>query len=542
MKYKLKLSSLIKVAILLVLPVLQGCENKPTILLSTETVEISFDAVGGNKIFRFNCNAGWIVSCEADWITISSREGERNGIITLTCDENTELTSRSSILSVNSDGEVIEVSLSQPGALPYLDIVEPEFTVSSEEEVLNIRIESNVEYTISIPVGTDWMTTELSGNPGIMKFNIMPNRTISARDVFIYTTQNNGTLKDSVKIIQPFSKESRACDSLALVAIYNSTNGATWARPWERTQPITSWDGVVTSDINNQVRVTELRLWENNITGTLPSQYLDYLSELTMFHLADNNIGGSIPEVTGGMINVELIALQGNLFEGNVPGSIGLLTKLQDFYISGNKLSGQIPLSILNHPRWSSWNTAGFCDQRVGFGFSNCQSSLTIEQIEREALLALYSSTNGATWLMPWDISQPVTSWNGVVTAIIDGQTRVIELRLWDNNLTGVLPFELSVLSELTMIHVGGNQITGGIPFQYENLTKLTMLALQNNQLTGSVPKELANITGLENFWINNNRLSGVIPVEILNHPRWSAWSSAGFCDQQPGYGFSNCQ
>jgi len=38
----------------------------------------------------------------------------------------------------------------------------------------------------------------------------------------------------------------------------------------------------------------------------------------------------------------------------------------------------------------------------------------SVSQNEKEALLALYNSTNGQSWTNAWDITEPVNSWFGV--------------------------------------------------------------------------------------------------------------------------------
>ena len=58
-------------------------------------------------------------------------------------------------------------------------------------------------------------------------------------------------------------------DSLALVALYNSTNGSGWSIQWDLSTEIsTSWYGVT---ITNG-RVTELNLTNNSLTGTIPTE------------------------------------------------------------------------------------------------------------------------------------------------------------------------------------------------------------------------------------------------------------------------------
>jgi hypothetical protein len=79
-------------------------------------------------------------------------------------------------------------------------------------------------------------------------------------------------------------------DSLALVDLYNSTNGQNWDYHdnW-LTGPVTTWYGIFV--VNK--RVKEISLGPNNLTGNIPSS-LGNLINLTGLYLADNKLSGSI--------------------------------------------------------------------------------------------------------------------------------------------------------------------------------------------------------------------------------------------------------
>src|SRR5262245_25313612 len=74
-------------------------------------------------------------------------------------------------------------------------------------------------------------------------------------------------------------------DSLALVDLYNSTNGPGWLnhKNWLTSMPVSKWYGVTVTD----TIVTKIKLEFNGLVGTLPSSFgnLVNLSELYL----DNN-------------------------------------------------------------------------------------------------------------------------------------------------------------------------------------------------------------------------------------------------------------
>ena len=80
-------------------------------------------------------------------------------------------------------------------------------------------------------------------------------------------------------------------DSLALVALYNSTNGPNWDIQFNWLQaPVAMWEGVEVSDS----RVTKLDLSDNGLTGELPNE-IGNLTKIRLLWLNKNQLSGQIP-------------------------------------------------------------------------------------------------------------------------------------------------------------------------------------------------------------------------------------------------------
>ena len=136
------------------------------------------------------------------------------------------------------------------------------------------------------------------------------------------------------------------------------------------------------------------------------------------------------------------------------------------------------------------------------------------ESPDRDVLIALYDVTNGENWTnnTNWCTNAPLSEWYGVLT---DSEGRVIDLRLYGNNLVGSIPAVLGNLSNLRSLYLNDNQLTGDIPAELGNLSQLEDLNLQINQLTGSIPIELGNLSNLRSLYLSDNQLTGNIPVEL---------------------------
>ncbi|MDH3246541.1 MAG: hypothetical protein OEM26_18115, partial [Saprospiraceae bacterium] len=136
------------------------------------------------------------------------------------------------------------------------------------------------------------------------------------------------------------------------------------------------------------------------------------------------------------------------------------------------------------------------------------------EHPDYAALMALYNSTNGSTWTnnTNWGDTCDVCLWYGVGC---DGNGRVIDINLNNNGLTGTLPPDIGLLTELREVDLVNNTVSGSIPLEIGNLTLLNRLDLSRNGFSGLIPVELGNLLSLSTLNLRFNNLSGNIPEEI---------------------------
>jgi len=141
------------------------------------------------------------------------------------------------------------------------------------------------------------------------------------------------------------------------------------------------------------------------------------------------------------------------------------------------------------------------------------------------ALKALYESTNGDEWKENegWEQVKGNTPPNNCNLGIMEGITlegtpgRVVHLSLPNNNLEGIIPNEIGLLSELVWLNMPINRISGGIPTTIDNLSKLEWLRLEINLLSDSLPSEIGNLHNLLILNLFDNKISGTIPPELSN-------------------------
>ncbi|WP_375562180.1 gliding motility-associated C-terminal domain-containing protein [Bernardetia sp. OM2101] len=164
--------------------------------------------------------------------------------------------------------------------------------------------------------------------------------------------QNYFPVSFSNSILNPFSKAEMyrlMClpdDSLALVELYNATDGTNWTNPWVLTDPWTTWDGVVLNA--NDSCVLELNLSNKNIIGQIPATMFggDKLNQVQKIDLSNNELIGEIPTGFGTLLTLEELNLGNNDLTGEIPASLSDLLLLQRLDLSFNSLIGNFPASL----------------------------------------------------------------------------------------------------------------------------------------------------------------------------------------------------
>ena len=154
----------------------------------------------------------------------------------------------------------------------------------------------------------------------------------------------------------------------------------------------------------------------------------------------------------------------------------------------------------------------------IGLAFISLAATSVVAAASSDynVLQDIYASTNGATWLDPWNVSTavPYCNWYGV-TCNVDGD--VTQLRLTSNGLSGSLPASIGALQKLEQLWLDHNPGLGGIfPDVLYNMTSLIVLTASNNGFTGSLPFQTGPLSAnLFQIDLSSNGFSGSIPSTL---------------------------
>ena len=253
-------------------------------------------------------------------------------------------------------------------------------------------------------------------------------------------------------------------DSLALVALYDSTGGKNWVfkRNWLTKAPVSTWLGIhldssdrvdsiglsnvglsgnIPFSIGTLTNLKYLALDGNSLTGTIPTSFVN-LTELEGLGLDFNQLSGTIPAYLGNFINLQSLVLEYNQFTGTIPTSLGNLTNLVQLRLDKNQLSDTIPASLGN-------------------------------------------------------------------------LTNLTDLELYSNQLTGSIPASFDSLRNLEYFFLYNNQLSGTIP-SLSNLTNLYEVdgVISSNKFTFAGMEAIAQNKGFSNNGIAGYAPQATVPLQ----------------------------
>jgi Leucine-rich repeat (LRR) protein len=256
-------------------------------------------------------------------------------------------------------------------------------------------------------------------------------------------TFEKGEVEDYTLTLQRGAAPPSNCrtnDSLALVDVYNSMGGATWANKWDLTKPMNTWFGVAT-DTNGCVIVFSSRQLNGNLSPSIGN-----LSQLQIMRLGGSQaITGTIPNSFGNLSNLEELSLEENKLTGSIPSSIGNLVNLQQVLLYQNMLTGSIPSSFSN------------LNKIVFLVLNNNQLSGEIpSSLSTMSKLAVLILSNN--------------SFTGKISNVFGSMPRLSGLDLSNNKFSDTLPKNLALLTNILTLKLSNNLLSGCIPNEYKAL------------------------------------------------------------------------
>ena len=218
---------------------------KASLTVSPESLE--FSANKGEEMLNVTSNTDWVITKDAEWITLDSDKGKGLATIAAGVTENTSLTSRTGSITVStSDGSVKKtVSVRQSGADVVFSVDKNEHSVAAAGGDFTVKVTHNIGYKInSQPEWVKQTGKVPSGNTDTYTFTAEANTSTEAREgIIVFCNDNNECVPVTVKqaganatlSVSPAeltftaNTESKSLDVTSNTA-WTAASGASWAK------------------------------------------------------------------------------------------------------------------------------------------------------------------------------------------------------------------------------------------------------------------------------------------------------------------------
>ncbi|KAJ4828310.1 hypothetical protein Tsubulata_007839, partial [Turnera subulata] len=306
--------------------------------------------------------------------------------------------------------------------------------------------------------------------------------------------------------------------------------------------PLNNFTGSIPPEIGQLKSLTIMYVFTNKLSGSLPRE-MNNLTQVKKLSLSQNQFTGYLPQLCSGGLLEHLSANQ-NYFSGQIPHSLQNCTSLTRLRVDGNKLSGDITENFGIYGRLdyvdlsfnnfygqlsSKW---GRCLYMTGLKISNNNISGVIpsELGKATRLQVIDLSSNRLQGDIPRELGDlkllfSLTLDNNILSGVLSGViplqilmlSNLRHLRLANNCLAGSIPKELGECSKLSHLNLSANNFSGTIPFEIGMLKSLEVLVLSRNSVSGEIPGVLAGLTNLQRLNFSHSILNGSIPTSSSN-------------------------
>jgi hypothetical protein len=221
----------------------------------------------------------------------------------------------------------------------------------------------------------------------------------------------------------------------------------------------------------------------------------DFNGNVAGLRLNDNGLGGSLPTEITALTSLSKLRVFNNAITGQVPTQLYSLPNIELLDLESNFLTGQVFVPDLA-------NAAGTLKR------FRCSDNAFVGTIDGDVLSSM--SFLEELWFAANDIS-------GTLPTEIALLTNLNSLIAYENTLTGDIPHDISSLVHLEYFDISSNFLQGTIPSSLGGLVDMENLFLSHMSLTGTIPSTLGNLIHLDHLDIQENKLTGSMPMEFEN-------------------------
>ncbi|XP_004491128.1 receptor-like protein EIX2 isoform X1 [Cicer arietinum] len=235
--------------------------------------------------------------------------------------------------------------------------------------------------------------------------------------------------------------------------------------------------------LQGQKYLQALDISDAKITDLVPVWFWTQSTNLFFMNISNNNLSGTIPNLSVRFSEGFQAILNSNQFEGSIPPFFRSAILLE---MSKNKFS-KIDLFLCTNTMVDNLSILDISNNQLSSRLPDCWGHL-------KALEFIDLSDNSLSGEIPSSMGSLL-------------QLKVLILR--NNSFTGKLPFSLKNCTNLGMLDLGENKFSGPIPYWLGQ--QLQMLSLRRNQFYGNLPHSLCYLTNIQLLDLSENNISGPI-------------------------------
>ena len=195
-------------------------------VFKADKTDFDVDMAGGPVTINMESNISYDVSIPSgcDWITLPTSTRKKgitratsNSAVVLRVKENTNLNDRDAVVTIgNKDAEKntaykpIKIFVHQKALTPSLTVDKTDIEVPTEGGSASVKVESNVDFVVTIPPGCDWIKQSNSSRTraaktSIVTFTVSANTSEQDRTATVTISNKNAGVSATVNISQKFS-------------------------------------------------------------------------------------------------------------------------------------------------------------------------------------------------------------------------------------------------------------------------------------------------------------------------------------------------
>ncbi|KAF5819743.1 putative non-specific serine/threonine protein kinase [Helianthus annuus] len=234
-----------------------------------------------------------------------------------------------------------------------------------------------------------------------------------------------------------------------------------------------------------------LNLQHNNLYGSLPTS-IKYLINTEVLNLSNTKFSGELPLFLRECTKVTILQLGSNKFSGHMPIWIGeKLSRLYTLILKSNNFSGTIPVQLC---QLINLQILDLSINNLYGAIPSCLNKLSMMIQDGHSRDQNVHYFNWFTTFsdQPKYVDHASIVWQGSVREFYSTLDMVKSIDLSNNNLTGQIPYELTLLYGLIALNLSNNALVGEIPLKIGQMKDLLHLDLSRNHLSGHLPSSMS--------------------------------------------------